>query len=137
MLWRIVLSLAVYLQPPSMRVFVSGECHFVHMRDGLCFHLHLWICTPHATSSESLLARKGGVEYACIVLSADLEVLTWCRIWLYMVPCLIVVLDVCDRMSLRRLQCRSAILVKFGGVSLLVFRFGARFEVPLWVGLHQ
>ena len=33
------------------------------------FLLHLWMCTPHATSSESLQARKGGVEYACMVWS--------------------------------------------------------------------
>ncbi len=57
LLWRLILSLAVNLQPPRMCVLVSGDWHFVHMRDGLCFLLHLWICTPHATSSESLLAR--------------------------------------------------------------------------------
>ena len=57
LLWRLILSLAVYLQPPSMWVFVSGDYHLVHIRVGLCFLLHLWMCTPHATSSESLLAR--------------------------------------------------------------------------------
>jgi len=72
LLWRLVLSLAVNLQPPSMWVFVRGDWHLVHMRDGLCFLLHLWMCTPHATSSESLLARKGVVEYAWIVWSEPL-----------------------------------------------------------------
>ena len=33
----------------------------------------------------------------------------------------VVVLDVCVRMSLRRLECRSANLVTLGGVSFLVF----------------
>jgi hypothetical protein len=81
LLWRLVLSLAMYLQPPSMCVFVSEDWHFVHMRDGQCFLLHLWMCTPQATSSESLLARKGALEYAWIVWS-DPEVLAVCRIWL-------------------------------------------------------
>ena len=67
LLWRLVQSLAVNLQPPSMCVFVSGDWPLVHMRDGFCFLLHLWICTPHATSSESLLARRGAIEYAWIV----------------------------------------------------------------------
>ena len=58
LLLRLILSLAVNLQPPSMCVFVSGDWHLVHMRDGLCFLLHLWMRTPHATSLESLLARK-------------------------------------------------------------------------------
>jgi hypothetical protein len=57
LLWRLILSLAVNLQPPRMWVLVSGDCHLVHMRDGLCFLLHLCICTPQATSNESLLAR--------------------------------------------------------------------------------
>jgi len=81
LLWRLVLSLAVNLQPPSMCVFVSGDWHLVHMRDGLCFLLHMWMCTPHANSSESLLARKGDVEYACIIWS-DPEVLASRKIWL-------------------------------------------------------
>ena len=56
-------------------LFVSGNWHLVHMRDhGLCFLLHLWMCTPRATSIESLLTRKGVVEYACVVWS-DLVVL--------------------------------------------------------------
>ena len=80
LLLRLVLGLAVNLQPPSMRVFVNGDWHLVHMRDGLCFLLHLWICTPHATSGESLLARKGAVEYAWIVWS-DLVVLASYRIF--------------------------------------------------------
>ena len=67
LLWRFVLSLAVNLQPTSMCVFVNVDWHLVHMRDRSFFLLHLWMCTPHATSSESLLARKGDVEYACIV----------------------------------------------------------------------
>ena len=37
-------------------------------------------------------------------------------------PLLVVVLEVCVRMSLRRLVCRSANLVMLGGVSLLVLR---------------
>ena len=81
LLWRLVRSFAVNLQPPSMCVFVSSDWHLVHMRDGLCFLLHLWLCTPHATSSESLLARKGVVEYACIVWS-DPVVLASRKIWM-------------------------------------------------------
>ena len=57
------------LQPPIMCVCVSGDWHLVHMGDGLCFLLHLWMCTPHATSNESLLARQGVVKYAWIVWS--------------------------------------------------------------------
>ena len=57
LLWRLILNFAVYFQPPRMCVFVSEDWHLVHMRDGLCFLLHLWICTYHATSNESLLAR--------------------------------------------------------------------------------
>jgi len=57
LLWRLILNLAVNLQPPMICVFVSGDWHLVHIRDGLCFLLHLWICTPRATSSESLLSR--------------------------------------------------------------------------------
>ena len=75
------LGLAVYLQPLRMCVFVSGDWHFVHMGDGLCFLLHLWMCTPRATCGESLLARKGVVEYACIAWS-DPVVLALCIIWL-------------------------------------------------------
>ncbi len=45
------------------------------------FPLHLWMCTPHATSSESLLARKGVVEYVCIVWS-DPVVRASRKIWL-------------------------------------------------------
>ncbi len=41
LLWRLILSLAVNLQPPRMCVFVSGLMHLVHMRDGLCFLLHI------------------------------------------------------------------------------------------------
>ncbi len=67
LLWRLGLILTLYLQPPRMCVLVSGDWHFVHMRDGLCFLLHLRMYTTHATFSESLLARKGAVEYACIV----------------------------------------------------------------------
>ena len=79
--WRFVLSLAMNLQPPSMCVFVSGDWHLVHMRDRLCLLLHLWMCTPHATSSESLLARKGDVEYACIVWSDPMFlVFCWMRL---------------------------------------------------------
>ncbi len=115
------MSLALYLQPPSMRVFVSGDWYLVHMKDGLCILLHLWMCTPHATSSESLLTRKGVVEYACIVWSY-LVVLALCRIWLCMVPWVSVALFVRVRMSLRRLECMSASLVMLSGVFLLVFR---------------
>ncbi len=80
LLWRLIMSLAMNLQPPSMCVFVSGDWHLVHMRDGLCFLLHLRICTLHVTSGESLLARKGVVEYAWIVWS-DPAVLASFRIW--------------------------------------------------------
>ena len=52
---------------------------FLHMRDGMCFLLHLWMCTPHATSNVYRLARKGVVEYACIVWF-DSEFLALCRI---------------------------------------------------------
>ena len=76
----------------------NGDCHFVHMRDGLCFLLHLWTCTPHATYKESLLDRKGAVEYAWIVYS-DPDFLALCRIWLWMVPGLVVELEVCDKVS--------------------------------------
>ena len=48
-------------------VFVSGDWHLVHIRVELCFILHLWMCTPHATSMESLLPLKGAIEYAWIV----------------------------------------------------------------------
>ena len=81
LLWRLVLSLTVNLQPPRMCAFVSGDRHLVHVMDGLCFLLHLWMCTSHVTSSESLLARKGAIEHACIVWS-NLVVLALCRIWL-------------------------------------------------------
>ena len=57
LLWRLILNFAVYLQPLMMCVFVSGDWHLVHMRDGLCYLLHLLMCSPHATSSESLLSR--------------------------------------------------------------------------------
>ena len=40
LLWCLVRSFAVNLHPPSMCVFVSGDWHLVHMRDGLCFLLH-------------------------------------------------------------------------------------------------
>jgi hypothetical protein len=59
----------VNLQPPSMCVFVSGDWHLVHMRDSFFFFLHLWIFTPHAISSESVLAQNGALEYAWIVWS--------------------------------------------------------------------
>ncbi len=77
--WRLILNLVVYLPPPRMCMFVSGDWHLVHMRDGLCFLLHRWICTLQATSSESLLARYGAAEYAWIVWS-DYVVLASCRI---------------------------------------------------------
>ena len=79
LLWCLILSLAVNLQPPRMCVFVSGDWHLVHMKDELCFLLHMWMCTPHATSIESLLTQKGDVEYACIVWS-DHVVLASCMI---------------------------------------------------------
>ena len=58
--------------PKYVCVFVSGDWHLVHMSDELSFLLHLWISTPHATSSESLLYLKGDVEYAWIVWSEPL-----------------------------------------------------------------
>ncbi len=57
MFGRLVLSLVVVLHPPKMCVLFSGEWHFVHVSVGLCFLLHLCICTPQATSSESRRAR--------------------------------------------------------------------------------
>ena len=39
-----------------------------------------------------------------------------------MMAWLVVALDVCVRMSLRRLECKSASLVVLGGASLLIFR---------------
>jgi hypothetical protein len=79
MLYRLFLSLAVYVQPPSMCVFVSGDWYFVRMMDGLCFLLHLWMCTLHATSKESLLTWRDAVEFAWIVRS-DPEALALCTI---------------------------------------------------------
>jgi hypothetical protein len=83
------------------------------------FLLHLWICTPHATSNESLLARYGADEYACIVWS-DPVVLASCRIFPYMVLWRFVLLGVCFRMSLCRLGCRSVRLCVVGVLSFLV-----------------
>ncbi len=80
LLWRLVRSFAGNLQPLNMCVFVSGDWNLMHMRDGLCFLLHLWMCTPHATSNESLLAQK----YAWIVWSEPL-VLASFRICPYIV----------------------------------------------------
>jgi hypothetical protein len=60
-------------------VFVSGDWQLVHMKDVMYFLLHMWICTPQATSNESRMARKGLVEYACIVWS-DPVVLALCKI---------------------------------------------------------
>jgi len=54
-----------------------------------------------------------------------------------MVSWLVVGLKVCVRMSLRRLECKSASLVTIGVESLLVSVFFARFYVLLQVGLHQ
>ena len=34
LLWRLILSLSVNLQPPRMCVLVTGDWHLVHMRDG-------------------------------------------------------------------------------------------------------
>ena len=50
LLCLLVLSLAVYRHPLSMCVLVSGDCHFVHMGDGLYFLWHRWIWTPYAIS---------------------------------------------------------------------------------------
>jgi len=61
------------------------------------------------------------VEYAYIVWS-DPVFLALCRIWLWMVTWVFVVLVVRARMSLRILECRSASLVMLGVVSLIVFR---------------
>ena len=109
------------LHPPRMCVFVSGDWHLVQMRDGLCFRLHLCICTPHATSNESLLSRYGAVEYACIVWS-DHVVLALCRICPYMVLWQVVLVGVCFRISLCRLECRSVRLLVLGVLSFLVPR---------------
>ena len=93
----------------------------MHMMDALCFLLPLRMCTPHATSKKSLLAQKGAVEYAWIVLF-DPDVLALCRVWLWMVPGLAVELEVCVRVSVRRLKCRSTSFVMIGGESLLFVR---------------
>ena len=119
-----------------MCVFVSGDWHLVHMRDGLCFLLHMWTCTPHATSSESLLARKGSIEYACIVWS-DPVVLASYKIWMYIVPWRVVVLDSCVRMSLRRLECKSASLVMLGDVPLPVVLVWGEVISPSKGGLRR
>ena len=47
-----------------------------------------------------------------------------------MVPWRVVVLCVCVRMSLRRLECISASLVMLGGVSFLGFRIWGQFLSP-------
>jgi hypothetical protein len=95
----------------------------------MCLLLHLWMCTPHAASKESLLARKGAVEYAWIMWS-DPDVLALCRIWLLLVPGFVVVLEVCVRVSLRRLEYRSASLVMVGGESLIVVRIWGQVLSP-------
>ncbi len=53
-----------------------------------------------------------------------------CRIWMWMVPWVSVALVVCDRISLRRLECRSASLVMLGGVFLIVFRVWGQVPSP-------
>ncbi len=54
-----------------------------------------------------------------------------------MVPWLLVVLDVCVRMSLRRLECKSASFVMMGGVPIPFFsHLGPGSKSPLRVGLH-
>ncbi len=108
------------LQPSSLCVLARGDWHLVHMKDKMCFLLYLWIYTPHATSSQSLLARKGAVEYAWIMWSEPL-VLASFTICPYILLCRVMVLDVFVRMILRRLECRSANLVTLGGASFLVF----------------
>jgi hypothetical protein len=37
LLWRLVLSLAINLHPPSVGVLVSGDRYFVYVRDGSNF----------------------------------------------------------------------------------------------------
>jgi hypothetical protein len=64
----------------DVRVCERGVALSVY-EGGAVLFLHMWMCTPQATSNESRLARKGVVEYACIVWS-DLVVLASCRIWL-------------------------------------------------------
>jgi hypothetical protein len=66
-----------------VRVCEWGLALGAYERRAICF-LHLWMCTPHATSTESLLVRKGAVDYACIVWSEPL-VLVSLRIFPYIV----------------------------------------------------
>ncbi len=54
-------------------VLLKGDWHFEHVVIGPFFLLHMCTWTPHATSSASRRARKGVVEYACIVWSAPLS----------------------------------------------------------------
>ncbi len=59
------------------------------------------------------------MKYACILWSEPF-VLAFCSIWLYIVF-LVSALGICVRVSLRKLECRSASLVILGGVSLFIF----------------
>jgi hypothetical protein len=55
-----------------------------------------------------------------------------------MVPWLVVVLDVCVRMSLHRLECKSANLVMLGGVSFPFFRvWGQVLSPPIKLSLQK
>ncbi len=73
MLCLLVLSLAVWLQPPRRCVLFRGDWHFEQVGVGPVLRLHLCTYTPHATSSASRRARKGVVEYACMEWSAPLS----------------------------------------------------------------
>jgi hypothetical protein len=52
LLGRLVMSLVVNVQPPSMCVLEDGDWLLVYMSDGPCFLSHLWMWTPHAISRE-------------------------------------------------------------------------------------
>jgi hypothetical protein len=71
LLWRLVLSCAVYLHPPNKCVIVSGDWHFVHMRAGPCFSLasldEYALCDLEGVSSGSV--RCIGVCMDCVVRS--------------------------------------------------------------------
>ena len=69
----LVLSFAVCLRPPSMWVLFRGGRHFVRVGVDPCFLLLLCTWTPHVTSSESLRALYGAVEYPWMMWSAPIS----------------------------------------------------------------
>ena len=57
LLCLLVLSIAVWLQPPRRCVLFRGAWHIEQVGVGPSLVLHLCICTPHATARASLRAR--------------------------------------------------------------------------------